>query len=407
MPTYFYTAITAGGEKVSGSENAQDERELTRMLREQGYIVTSAGTGRAKNRFFLFQSFWNTVRPVPLTDKLLFTRNLQVMVAAGISLPKALDILSVQARNKEFRSVLSDLRTNIVKGQSLSEGMAQYPNIFSELNVQMIKAAEGSGTMEEALSYLALQLERQHEIRSKVKGAMIYPTVVVCAMVVIGGFMLAFVVPKLAETFEDLEVELPLTTRSVIALGDFLAQYWYLAIFILIVGVFALQRFRRTTQGKKLFDTVLLRFPVISSLIRKANTALMTRTLSSLLSAGVPIVSALEITSHVVGNWHFRQVLVTAAEEVRKGGKLSESLNRSHGAYPFMIGQMVAVGEETGETSQILKKLAEFFEQEVENMTQNLSAVIEPFLMLIIGAMVGLFAISMFQPMYSLFDKIQ
>jgi len=407
MPTYFYTAITAAGEKVSGSEVAEDERQLARVLQGKGYLLTTAKTEQTKRQLFSLLFSLDKLRPISLVDKLLCTRNLQVMVAAGIPLPKALDILSAQARNGNFRKILLDVKQKVVEGQSLSQALHAYPKVFPDLFTNMIKVGEESGTLEEVLRQLTLQLDRSHELRSKILGALMYPSVVIVAMIGVGALMLIVVIPKLAATFEDLGVPLPLTTRIIIALGTFLADRWYVA-FPALFGALALAfQLIKTRSGKRIFDAWVLKTPLFGGIIRKMNAALMTRTLSSLIASGVPIVRSLEITSQVMGNVYFQDSLVVCAKNVGKGGRLSSSLKEYGHLYPIVVIQMVEVGEETGETGNILAKLAEFYEEEVGQVTKNLTSIIEPVLMLVIGAFVGFFAISMIQPMYGMLSAIQ
>ena len=407
MPTYFYTAIAGTGEKVSGSEVAQDERSLARILQGKGYLLTTAKTEQAKKRLFSSSSLLGKLRPVSLGDKLLFIRNLQVMVSAGIPLPRALDILSAQARNGNFRKILLDVKQKVVEGQSLSEAMREHPVVFSELFTNMIKVGEESGTLEQVLGQLTLQLERLHELRSKVVGALIYPAIVIVAMIGVGTLMLILVVPKLADTFQELEVPLPLTTRIVIGVGTFLAERWYIAFPAMLALLAVAFRLIKTKPGRRILHRFLLKTPVFGNIIRKTNSALMTRTLSSLIASGVPIVRSLEITSQVVGNVYFQDSLSACAQNVGKGGKLSSSLKEYEHLYPIVVVQMVEVGEETGETGHILGKLAEFYEEEVGQITKNLTSIIEPILMLAVGVAVGFFAISMIQPMYGMLSAIQ
>ncbi|OHA76312.1 MAG: hypothetical protein A3J30_01185 [Candidatus Wildermuthbacteria bacterium RIFCSPLOWO2_02_FULL_47_9c] len=407
MPKYFYTAITSPGEKISGSEIAADERRLARILREKGYLLTTVKTGEEGGRMRSPLSFLKGMRRVSLTDKFLFTRNLQVMVAAGVPLPKALDILSAQTSNKGFRAILSDVKKEVLEGKSLSEAMENHPSVFPDLFTNMIKVGEESGTLEQVLSQLSLQLERSHELRSRVVGALMYPSVVIVAMLGVGTLMLMVVIPLLAQTFEELEVPLPLTTRVVVAIGTFLSERWYIAfpvLFLLLVLAF---RAIKTKPGKRAFDAFLLRAPLLGGIVIKLNAALMTRTLSSLIASGVPIMRSLEITSRVLGNTYFSDSLSVCAQRVGKGEKLSGALKEYAHLYPVAVVQMVEVGEETGETGNILAKLADFYEEEVNQVTKNLTSVIEPIVMLLIGAAVGFFAISMIQPIYGMLSAIQ
>ena len=401
MSRYNYIAKTLQGKSCSGTLEAKDEHELARILRKEGSILIKATSEEEehKKKFLITVSFLGRVS---LTEKIMFTRNLRVMIAAGVALPRTLRILADQAKNKKFRKTLLKIREEIVKGRAFSESLDKYPSIFSELFVSMVKVGEETGTLEEVLRILTQQMEKEHEIKSSIKGAMIYPAVIIFAMVCIGVLMLIMVIPKLAAVFSELEVELPLTTKIVIATGTFLSKFWFLLPVGILVFLFLLRVILKTKTGKLVFDTFVLKIPIIAPIIKKTNSAHTVRTLSSLIAAGVPIVRSLEIVSGTLGNVHYKKAISEVAEEVKKGAKLAGVLKRYENIYPTLVIQMIEVGEETGKTSDVLEKLAEFFEEEVANTTKNLSAVIEPVLMLIVGAVVGFFAISMIQPIYSM-----
>lgn len=406
MAQYFYKAVSLSGEQQSGQQEAQDERELARLLHQKGFVLTHATTKAGRSVWARAGAFKISFG-VSGVEKLMFARNLRVMVAAGVALPKALEILAHQSSNATFSRALLDIKERVVKGQALSVALESYPSLFSELFVSMMRVGEESGTLEQTLSQLALQLEKQHELVSKVVGALLYPAVVVLAMIGIGIMMLVVVVPQLAKTFQDLNVELPVTTQLVIGLGTFLQHRWYLALAIFVALAFTGWRFSRTQSGKALIDTVLLNIPIVSTLLKKTNSALTLRTLSSLIGAGIPIVRSLEITSNALGNVHYKKVLQQAAEAVAKGSKLSETIKQHERLYPLLVGHMMEVGEETGTTSGVLQQLAGFFEDEVAQVTRNLTSLVEPVLMLLIGGVVGFFAVSMLQPMYSLLNALQ
>lgn len=406
MAKYTYTAQNLNGEKKSGFLDAKDEYQLARILRQEGLILIRADiSGERKKKKFVFSlPFFGGVS---LAEKMMFTRNLQVMVSAGLSLPRALEVLSMQSRNKKFKKALFEIKEKVTKGENFSASLAQYPNIFSELFQSMLKIGEESGTLDEVLKTLTRQMEREYDLQSKIKGALIYPAVIIIAMVGIGVVMLIVVVPQLAKTFADLNIELPPTTKIVIGLGTFLATRWYLLPAILAGVIIFFWRILQTNLGKKIFDRLLVKIPIMSSLIKKSSSAYMVRNLSSLVTAGVPIIKSLEITAGTLGNIYFKNALMRASQRVAKGAKLSEALEPDRNVYGPVILQMIQVGEETGETANILQKLADFYEEEVGNETKNLTAIIEPVLMLIIGGAVGFFAISMIQPMYSMLGSIK
>jgi len=405
MPIYHYFAKSLQGEEKSGTVEAEDQRELAKSLKEQGYILVEANREKTekKRQFMIPLPFLGRVS---LTERLMFTRNLQVMIAAGLPLPRAFQTLSSQTKSKKFKNVLLNISEEIIKGNSFSDSLEKHSDVFSEVFRSMIKVGEEAGNLEEVLKILSQQMERESELRSKIKGALVYPAVIVSAMVGIGILMLIMVVPKIAETFEELEIELPFTTQLVIGLGTFLAEKWFLAISIIAVFLFFLWLSLKTGKGKRVIDSVILKIPVVSPLIKKTNSAYTVRTLSSLITAGVPIVRSLNIVAGILGNSYYKKAILEASEKVKKGEKLSEALEPYKDIYPLIVVQMIKVGEETGETSNILFQLADFFEDEIGYATKNLTSIIEPVLMIIVGAAIGFFAISMVQPMYSMLGAI-
>lgn len=350
--------------------------------------------------FYLFSG-------VSLVEKMMFTRNLKVMISAGVALPRSLKILSAQTKNQKFKKTILEISGEISKGKSFSESLAKHQKIFSDLFVNMIKAGEESGTLEEVLKNLTYQMEKEHDLKSKIIGALIYPAVVVTAMIGIGILMLIMVIPQLSQTFEELEVPLPPTTQFVMGLGNFFAANWFLLPIAGILLFFVSRVGLKSKTGKRIFDKILLKLPIISPIVRKTNSAQTLRILSSLISSGIPLLRALEIVSGALGNVYFKEAMRESMEKVKKGEKLSKALESYQNLYPLIVFQMIEVGEETGQTSDVLVKLADFFEDEVTLATQNLSALIEPVLMLLIGGAIGFFAVSMIQPMYSMLGAIQ
>jgi len=408
MSKYFFTAKSQKGENYSDYREAKDEQDLARILRQEGYILISVGKEESKKKsgFGSWRSIFS-FGGVSLEDKLMLTRNLKVMVSAGISIPRALKTLAEQSKSKKFKKALIEISERIVKGENFSDSLASHPAIFSQLFCSMVKVGEESGTLEKNLDILAKQMERDHALKSKIKEAMVYPAVIITAMIGIGIMMLIVVVPKLAKTFEELQAELPITTKIVIGSGTFLAEKWYLVVAILFFCFGFFRAILKTKKGKEKVDTLVLKLPVISPIIKKTNAAHTIRTLSSLISAGVPLVRSLEIISATMGNFHYQEALAAAIEKVKKGEKLSAALAPYQNLYPLTVIQMIEVGEETGETSGILEKLGDFYEEEISQATKNLTAVIEPVLMLIVGGVVGFFAISIIQPMYSMLSSIE
>lgn len=409
MPTYSYTAKSLQGEEVSGEKTAKSERDLAGLLRQDGFVLVTANEmGRLKKISF-FAAIKNSIPflgKISLAEKMMFTKNLQVMVKAGITLPRGLQILSTQSKNAQFKKALEAISNDISKGRNFSDALGKYPQIFSELFQSMVAVGETSGTLEDVLRVLTKQMEREHELKSKIKGAMTYPIVILVAMVGVGIVMMITVVPKLSDTFTELKVELPPSTKIVIGLGNFLAQFWYLVPLIALVLFFLIRFILSLKMGKKATDGLFLRMPAIGPLIKKTNAAYTARTLASLITAGVPIVRALEVVAKTLSNSYFREAIIQAAEKVSRGADLSTALKPYQNIYPSLVVQMIEVGEETGQSAEILEKLADFYEAEVSDATKNISSIVEPVLMIIIGVVVAFFAVSMIQPMYSMMDSI-
>ncbi len=403
MPKYSFLAKTLDGKTQVGTKEAENLHQLAKLLKQEGLILIKAEVKKERKKFkFKTFSFG-----VSLQEKMFFTRNLQVMISAGVSLPRAIASLAEQVKSKSFKKALKKIEEDIIKGTRLSDSLSNFPEIFSDFYQNMIKVAEEAGNLEEVLGVLANYMEREHDLKTKIKGAMIYPAVIVLAMVGVGILMLVVVVPKLAETFKELEIELPLTTKIVIFLGEFLAKKWYLLIFCLFLFFVSLFQFLKTKIGKKILDTISLKVPIVAGMTKKSNTASSARGLASLISAGVSLPRALEITANTLGNSFYKNALIEAAEKVKKGEKLSQCLRNYKNIYPLTFISMIEVGEETGETSNILEKLASFYEEEVSSMAKNLASVVEPILLLIVGAVVGFFVVSMVQPMYSMLQAIK
>ena len=406
MAIYSYTAKSFNGQNKAGTIETENEKTLAHILRQEGYILIKAQLAQTspkkKGSVDLFANF----RKVSLVDKIFFTRNLQIMITAGMPLPKALRVLSEQTQNKKFEKAIKDIENEVIKGQTLSDSLSRHRNIFQDLFISMIKVGEESGTIEKVLKNLTYQMEREKELVSKVKGAMTYPLVILVLMVLIGIAMMVIVVPKLMSVFKEMNVELPATTRFIMGMGGFFSKYWYGLFIVFGLGYLAKRGLSKSKSFKKNIDGLILRVPVISEIIKKINTATTARTLGSLIDAGVPIVKSLEIVADTMGNYYYNEAILKSAREVQKGKKLSDSLNPYQNIYPSIMIQMIAIGEETGDTSGILTKIADFYEEEVSNITKNLSSIVEPVLMVIIGVAVGFFAISMLQPMYSMMGSI-
>ncbi len=402
MPQYFYTAKSKEKERrVSDVMKAKNRKELAKKLRQKNLFLIEAKKKRDKKSFSI--PFFNKVS---LADKIFLSKNLAMMLSGGVSLSRTLKTLSVQSKNEKLKSVLLDIREEVSKGKSLSESMEDHSDIFSKVFRSMIQIAEETGTIEETLKTLTEQLEKEHQIKSEVKGALIYPTVIVCTMVVIGIVMLTVVVPVLSDTFDALQADLPFTTRFVIAFGNLLAENWYLLPFLLLLIFIIGKMVFKTRKGKRSLDRLILKTPLISKLVKKRNSAYTARTLNSLLSSGVSIIKALEIIEENLSNTYFKEALSESSEKIKRGSNISESLKPYSNLFSVVLIQMIEVGEETGRTAEALSTTAEFLEEEVFNTTKNMASLLEPILMVVIGVSIGFFALSMLQPMYSILEAL-
>jgi type IV pilus assembly protein PilC len=271
----------------------------------------------------------------------------------------------------------------------------------------MVKVGETAGNLDEVLKIVAVQLEKEHDLKSKVKGAMIYPAVILTVMVVIGIIMLTFVLPKLMGVFEDMDAELPVMTQMIVNLSDLFRNNGLLIALFFVAFVLFMQYFLRQEIGKKVFSFVAIKIPIFSPIVKQVNCARFARIYSSLLKSGVGSVEALKIIAHTLTNYYYKKTILDSVESIQKGVSLSKVLSDNQNIFPILVSQIVQVGEETGKTETVLLQLAEFYEDEVDQVTKNMSAIIEPLLMVVIGSAVGFFAVAMLQPMYSMMDSVQ
>jgi len=343
---------------------------------------------------------------VKTTEKISFAKNLGGMIEAGLPLSRAISVMERQMKNKKFKGILVSLREEVARGKAFSEALGGYPKVFSKLFVSMVKAGEESGTVSDALKMVADQMDKTYTLKRKIRGAMMYPAMILVIMIIMAILMLMFVVPTLTSTFKELNVELPLSTQLVIGTSDFFQNQGLLALGLLIVLVGGIVMFVRTKKGKRAFDWLFLHLPIFKTIVKETNSARTARTISSLLSSGVDMIVSLEITQDVLQNSYYKNVLKDASKRVEKGENMSVVFGDFDKLYPVFVAEMTSVGEETGKLSEMMGRVAEFYEKDVEQKTKDMSTVIEPFLMVFIGAAVGFFALSMLTPMYSLVDAI-
>jgi type IV pilus assembly protein PilC len=390
-------------EIVEGVIESPDKFVLAREFRDKGDTPISIQEFK-KADIFTFKI--NLFTGISLSQKIMFTNNLSGMLSAGLSLNRALSILEKQSTDSNFSDILRSLEEDINKGNTLSVGMKKFPKVFSGIFVPMVHSGEESGNLPKTLTEVGLSLKKSYDLNKKIKGAMTYPSIIVFAMLVIGVFMMIYVVPTLTKTFKDLGSELPSSTKIIIWISDTISQniiLFLLSIGFIFLGIYLVSRFKLV---QRYFDKIILYIPVVGKIVKEVNTARTARTMSSLLLSGVNISNSLSITEEVLQNVHYKELVHNAISSIEKGKVLSESFKENTFLYPIMMGEMIEVGEETGNLSQMLLDIANFYETEVDNKTKDLSTIIEPVLMLLIGGVVGVFAVSMIKPMYSVMNNV-
>ncbi len=404
MSHFKFKAKRSTGEIYTAERDAADRYELYRLIREGGDEIISADEKKAGGRFRLKLKNDGSSGRVKAIEKINFARNLGSMLEAGLALSRALSVLERQTHNKRFQTILNDVISEISKGNTLADSLKKYPKVFPSIFTSMVHAGEQSGTLASSLKAVGVQLDRAYALERRIKGALIYPSVIVAAMILIGVLMFIFVVPTLMKTFTELNVELPLPTR--IGISNILQHQGIWVLLAVIVFVFVTIRWSKRESGKKVIHSLILKIPVIGPLVQEVNTARTSRTLSSLLSAGVNVLDSVNITSEVIQNIYFRALLIKATEAIKKGQPMSGVFMEDGKLYPVFFSEMINVGEETGKTSEMLLGVAHYYEEDVEQKTKDMSTIIEPVLMIVIAAGVGFFAIAMISPMYSLVNAI-
>jgi type IV pilus assembly protein PilC len=402
---FSYTAINKDGQKYTAVLETQSKATFYEEFKKTGDTLVSSKEIK-KGNLFSYQmhiSFLERVKPL---EKITFARNLGNMLDAGLALSRALTVAERQTANPKLKTIFKGLNESIAAGKSFHEALQLYPKVFSDLFVAMVKVGEEGGNLSDTLKQVANQMEKSFIIKKKIKGAMMYPSVILFVMIVIGILMMIFVVPGLTDTFKELKVPLPTSTKIIIFISDFASNHYILTFGILIGIVVAFFSAAKTKVGKKVLDFVTLRIPVVGLILKEGNSAQTARTLSSLLSSGVDLLLAVKITGDVLQNGYYKDVLKRSEKVVEKGDPLSSIFIAEDKLFPVFVGEMMSVGEETGRMAPMLVGVANFYENEVEQKTKDLSTIIEPILMVFIGASVGFFAISMIKPIYSVMNNI-
>ncbi|HOA83625.1 MAG TPA: type II secretion system F family protein [Thermodesulfovibrio thiophilus] len=399
MPlTYIWKGRTQEGNFVTGETEAENELELLLALRNSG-IIPRYVKEKEERKIFTFGK-------VSQKDILFFTRQFATLFAAGVPVVQAFDALIDQIKNKSFKKVLIQMRNDIEKGSSLAESMKRHPKVFNSLFINMVRAGEEGGILEKVLQRMADYFEKMIKLKRKIIGAMIYPSLIVAVAVLVVSIIMIFVIPTFAKLFGEMRIDLPLPTRITIAASNFMAKS---AVFILagIIGFFVFIKFlRKSEKGKKIIDGVLLKAPLLGVVLLKASLSRFARTLGTLLSSGVPILSSMEISARASANKIIEDVVLEMKEDVTAGKSLTEVLKTNPEIFPPIFVQMVSVGESTGATDEMLNKVADFYDEEVDNAVANLMSMLEPALIIFLGVTIGFIVLSLYLPIFRLGEVV-
>jgi type IV pilus assembly protein PilC len=402
MTQFSYTALNTTGHQINGELQAADRSSAVAALRQQGAKPLNVREVKAS------KGGMSLKKKVKLRDLVIFTRELATMINAGVPIVRALATLETQTENKNFRVILGQVSKKVESGISLGDALADHPKVFSSIYVNMVRAGEEGGILDQTLDRLALQVEKDAAIRTKVKSAMTYPTVIGCIAIIAFFGLMTFIVPKIGTIIKGMGAPLPKLTVVMLSIGSFMRSPIFFIAFPLtiITGIFLFRRYTATEQGKYNFHRLLLKVPIVKTFITKVAIARFSRIFSSLMGAGVTVLTAIETTSAALGNKVIEKELNEAAKKVRNGTPLSTALAGSQ-VFPPIVGQMLAVGEETGQIDKILVKVAEFYEEEVDAFVGSITSIIEPLMIVVLGSMVGLVAASVFGPLTSLTQNIK
>ncbi|MFH1188797.1 MAG: type II secretion system F family protein [bacterium] len=394
-----YRARTKDGELQVGIVEAISREVALNMLADHDLYVLSLHETKEGKWYENFLDFFNRVR---IKDLMIFTRQFAALLAAEISLSDALRTMQRQTRNVKLRDILFDVSSDIDAGLSFSQSIMKYGTVFSPFYINMIRSSEVTGRMEEAVSFLADYLEKQAYLISRVRNALIYPTIMIISFVIVAGIMSAVVLPGIAPMFREAGVELPLFTQILLRSSEILAEWWFAIVGVIITVLFILIDYFRTDEGRVVVDEISLRVPVVGSLLRQMYVSRFTESVSVLLKGGIPVSQALEIAGQTIGSVVYRDILMLIAEDVRRGEMLSSSLATHEHYFPPMVSQMVAIGEKTGRLEELLGRVASFYMREVDSLVNNLVELVQPILMIVIGILVGLLFASILKPIYGL-----
>lgn len=401
MADWGYVAIDKSGKEIKGSKSADNADQVSRELKNQGYTVLEVkeATALTKDISFDFGG-----KPTP-RDLSVFCRQFSSITRAGVTIIEALNMLADQTENAKMQKALFAVKADVEKGETLADSLEQHPNVFPELMIQMVRAGEASGSLETSMERMAIQFERSNKTRALVKKAMIYPIVVFVVAIAVVIVMLVVVIPSYTDMFAQLNAELPGITKLVVSWSDFIKERWYILVPAIAAIAFGIKTYAQTYSGKHLFGKLQLKIPAVNNLITKTAAAQMSRTLSTLLSSGVPLIEAVDIVADTMTNIWFKEAVKDAVQQIMVGAPLSQPLETC-GLFPPMVYHMVHIGEEAGSTEEMLDKLADYYEEEVEMAVQSLMAAMEPMIIILLAGIVGFLIAAVMAPMLTMYQAL-
>lgn len=406
MAIFDYQALNSKGQMVKGSIEGTDRTSIIGALTKQGMRPLSVKINTGKENSFGLSFFKPKIKS---NDIVLFTRQLSTMVSAGVPLLRALNTLQTQASNPTMKAVLGDIISDVQAGSQLADALGKHPKAFSDIFVNMVRAGEAAGIVDDILKRLATQVEKNASMKKKIKSASTYPMVLLTLTVVAFFGLMIFVIPTIGKILKDLggpDAQLPATTQAMLSLSDFMVSYWYIMLAIIAILFVSIRKYVRTDAGHLMMHRLVLKIPILKTLITKISVARFTRTFASLVGAGVSVVEALHVTARAIGNKVYENKVNEAANLVVNGKQLSQAIEGSK-LFPGIVPQMLAVGEETGQTDVVLVKVADFYEEEVDATIDSLSSILEPVMIVIMGGAVGFIAVNVMGPIASLSQNIQ
>ncbi len=398
MPKYTYSARDSKGKEINGKLEAKDAESLAEILQDKGLVVVSI---KEQVTFDLEELGQINIGGIPMKEKVVFMRQLATMVGAGLPLTRGLQVMEQQIVNPQFKKVITQVKTSVEAGKSLADSFRTSDEVFDDVAVNLIEAGESSGNLDKILDKLAIELEESKKLKAKLKGALTYPIILLVVIIAVMLLMMFVLVPSMSDIYGEFDAELPAITQFLMNMSKFFVGYWWAVLIVILSLVIGYKVWVDTPKGKRSRDKIIVKVPILGMIVSKMQIAQFTRLLALLLSSGLSIIRALELTALSINNEVFREVILDAKKEVEKGGSLALPIARSE-YYPLIVSSMVAVGEETGELDTVLEKIAEYYKDEVDVATENMSSILEPVFLIIMGLAIAFISLAIYMPMFQL-----